>query len=57
MVFLKSADLKRWGCVEWQDCLIKKFDRMCQIVLQNVLTYCWNVLSNFKLSNLCQFNK
>lgn len=42
--------------VELQDCLIKKFDRMCQIALQNVLT-CWNVLSNFKLSNLCQFNK
>ena len=20
MVFLKCADLKRWGCVEWQDC-------------------------------------
>lgn len=39
--------------VELQDHLIKKFDRMRQIALQIVLTYCWNVLSNFKLSNLC----
>lgn len=34
--------------VELQDRLIKKFDRMCQIALQKVLIYCWNVLtSNF----------
>ena len=34
--------------MELQDRLIKKFDRMCQIALQKVLIYCWNVLaSNF----------
>ena len=32
MVFLKSADLKRWGCVEWQDCLpelLWRIDFLC----------------------------
>lgn len=34
--------------MELQDRLIKKFDRMCQIALQKVLIYFWNVLtSNF----------